>query len=76
MSPRVLCLAALVFPSACLRAAEEAELEVLARLDPREAEPLLQVLAKGPPDDHLTREAKLSLQRLSGRPGEGKAVSP
>jgi hypothetical protein len=51
-------------------------LEVLTRLDPREAEPLLQVLAGGPPEDRLTREAKTSLQRLSARSGDGRPAIP
>jgi hypothetical protein len=41
-------------------------LEVLERLDPKEATPLLEALAKGPPDDRLTREARAALRRRAG----------
>jgi hypothetical protein len=41
--------------------------EVLERLDPREARPLLEALARGNPEDRLTREARAALRRLPGR---------
>jgi hypothetical protein len=38
--------------------------EVLERLDAREVQPLLEALARGNPEDRLTREAQAALRRL------------
>jgi DNA-binding beta-propeller fold protein YncE len=40
-------------------------LEVLERLDARDAEPLLEALARGAPEDRRTQEAQATLRRLS-----------
>jgi hypothetical protein len=41
--------------------------EVLERLDPGEAGPLLEALARGDPEDRLTREAQAAVRRLQCR---------
>lgn len=46
-------------------------LEVLDQIGTPEAQAVLQELAEGAPEAHLTREARASLARLAGRPRPG-----